>query len=48
MLYNIFKYYADEYFQSCKHDTNITKVSSIVDFGTAMINKRKHKRNKNR
>jgi hypothetical protein len=45
MLYP-FYIYSNKYFDSIKNC--ITKSQSIVDFGTAMINKHKSKKNKRR
>ncbi len=46
MLYNLYKYYPNEYFDSLK--ASMPKSQSIIDFGTAMINKHKSKKNKRR
>ena len=46
-LYTIHNTYADKYFEHLDYIRNIVnKTPSIVDFGTAMANKRRTKRNR--
>ena len=45
-LYTIHNYYADKYFNYLKYVDNHIQMPSIVDFGTALANKRRTKRNK--
>ena len=45
-LYTIHNYYAYKYFEYLKYMDNLIQIPSIVDFGTAMANKRRTKRNK--
>ena len=44
-IYRIHNTYTDNYFEYMRYITEVQR-QSIVDFGTAMINKRKHKRKK--
>lgn len=46
MLFRIYNYNYSTYFDSIKN--SMPKSPSIVDFGTAMINKHKFKKNKRR
>ena len=45
-LYTIHNCYADKYFEYLEYMYNLIQTPSIVDFGTAMANKRRTKRNK--
>lgn len=45
-LYAIHNCYADKYFEHLEYVDNLIQTPSMVDFGTAMANKRRTKRNK--
>lgn len=45
-LYTIHNTYADKYYEYLRYMDKLIQTPSIVDFGTAMINKRNHKRKK--
>lgn len=45
-LYVIHNYYADKHFEHLEYVDNLIQTPSMVDFGTAMANKRRIKRNK--
>ena len=45
-LYTIHNCYADKYFEHLEYVDNLIQTPSMVDFGTAMANKRRTKRNK--
>lgn len=43
-LYSLHNYYADKYFEHLECMAKLMQTPSIVDFGTAMMNKRKIKK----
>ena len=45
-LYTIHNCYTDKYFEHLEYVDNLIQTPSMVDFGTAMANKRRTKRNK--